>query len=151
MPQLLLPLFTEEFTLINNLVGYEKRDKKVYYFNGQMPLFEHREDDRNSFRLACGMLCHNNWTRQHEIVSTFGISKASIRRWEKQYREQGAGGFFNGQPRRKPRVLTKEVVSKIENSLGRGEDLNEICKELGIKKNTVAKAIKSGRIELKKK
>ncbi len=129
MPQLLLPLFDKEFILINNLVGYQKRANKVYYFNGQMPLFEHREDDKNSFKLACGMLCHNNWTKQHEIVSTFGVSKASIRRWEKKYREEGAAGFYKGQPRRKPRVLSKEIVTRIEESVGRGEDMNDICKE----------------------
>ena len=35
MPQMLLPIFTEKVTLINQLIGYAKRDERVYYFNGQ--------------------------------------------------------------------------------------------------------------------
>ncbi len=56
MPQMLLPIFTEKVTLINQLIGYAKRDERVYYFNGQMPLFVHNEDDKDSFKMFMAQL-----------------------------------------------------------------------------------------------
>jgi hypothetical protein len=48
--QILLPLFPAESTMINNLVGVQKKDTTVYYFNGFMPIFNH--DQRNKYRIA---------------------------------------------------------------------------------------------------
>ena len=59
MPQALLPYFPEECTLINQHLGVQMRDKVVYYFNGQMPIFQHPEGDNNSFRLITSQLVVN--------------------------------------------------------------------------------------------
>jgi hypothetical protein len=46
MPQVTLPLFTDDMTIVNLQVGVQKRDGMVYYFNGSLPFYQHREDDR---------------------------------------------------------------------------------------------------------
>ncbi|MCP5015662.1 MAG: hypothetical protein GY938_10365 [Ketobacter sp.] len=51
MPQGQLPIFPTELTLVNNQIGFEKRDGVVYYFHGHIALFHHDEDDTDSFRL----------------------------------------------------------------------------------------------------
>lgn len=51
MPQIRLPFFPEEITLINSIVGFQKNYGIVYYFNGSMPVYQHPEEDLKSFRL----------------------------------------------------------------------------------------------------
>lgn len=94
MPQTQLPLFHEDITLINSLVGFQKRNNIVYYFNGSMPIYQHPEDDIKSFRLFTSQLIVNGNAKQVEIVKAFGVSPISAKRWVKRYREEGAQGFF---------------------------------------------------------
>ena len=94
MPQTQLPLFHEDITLINSLVGFQKRNNIVYYFNGSMPIYQHPEDDIKSFRLFTSQLIVNGNAKQVEIVKAFGVSPISVKRWVKRYREEGAQGFF---------------------------------------------------------
>ena len=94
MPQTQLPLFHEDITLINSLVGFQKRNNIVYYFNGSMPIYQHPEDDIKSFRLFTSQLIVNGNAKQVEIVKAFGVSPISVQRCVKRYREEGAQGFF---------------------------------------------------------
>ena len=56
MPQMLLPIFPSDVTLINQLIGFAKRDGRVYYFNSQMPIFVHDERDLDSFKMFMAQL-----------------------------------------------------------------------------------------------
>jgi hypothetical protein len=97
MPQTRLPIFYNEATLINNQVGFEKRDGVVYYFNGTMPVYQHSEHDIRSFRLFTSQLVVNGNAKQSEIVKAFGVSPISVKRWVKKLREEGPGSFFLSQ------------------------------------------------------
>ena len=92
--QLLLPLFPIEATLINNLVGVQKRDETVYYFNGSMPIFKHIESDIDSFRYITSQLIINGVCKQKEIVNCFGVSDISVKRWVKRYKGSKELGDF---------------------------------------------------------
>jgi len=59
MPQNNLPFFPEDITLINNQVGFQKRNNIVYYFNGSMPIYQQQECDIRSFRLYTSQLIIN--------------------------------------------------------------------------------------------
>jgi hypothetical protein len=54
--------------------------------------------------------------------------------------------FFLSKPQRKPRVLTDEVILKIHSYLELGEDIDFICSQLSLKKATLKKAIRQGRV-----
>lgn len=95
MPQIQLPIFTEDVSLINSNVGFQKCDGIVYYFNGLMPIFQHPEDDLRSFRLFTSQLVVNGNAKQVEIVKAFNVSTISVKRWVKRYREEGSAGFFS--------------------------------------------------------
>jgi hypothetical protein len=56
MPQLHLPMFPNGVTHITNELAFEKKDGKITYFNGHMPVFFHDEDDIASFRMITGMM-----------------------------------------------------------------------------------------------
>jgi hypothetical protein len=57
MPQAILPLFTEDMTIVGLHVGVVKREGTVYYFQGCYPFYHHREDDRASFILHAALFC----------------------------------------------------------------------------------------------
>jgi transposase-like protein len=146
MPQPLLPMFPADVTAINELVSFAKRDGTVYYFNGPMPVFSHLETDRASFRMFTSQLVANDNCTQAQIVRAFGISAISMKRYVKQYREKGLAGFFKGRAARQPRVLTPAVLQKAQELIQQGGGRNQVAQELGIKSDTLRKAIQAGRI-----
>jgi len=146
MPQTLLPLFCEEVAEINELMAYAKRDGQVYYFHAGLPIFNHAEQDERSFRMITAQLAVNGACTQAEIVRAFGISPISMKRWAKRYRERGAAGFFSSPRKSNPRVLTDEVLSRAQEALSSGESRAEVADALGIKRDTLYRAIRSGRL-----
>ncbi len=72
--QSLLPLFPQEATLINSVVGVRQKDGVVYYFNGSMLIFRHAKEDIDSFRFITSQLVVNGVCKQVEIVKCFGVS-----------------------------------------------------------------------------
>jgi transposase-like protein len=146
MPQLLLPIFPYEATSINHLLGFCRKDDMVYYFNGMMPIFSHHVEDVRSFRLIASQLVENGVASQAEIVRAFGVSKISVKRYVKCYREEGIAGFFSPRRTRSAAVLTSDVLRSVQKSLDNGEEVSSICKELSLKADTVNKAIRDGRL-----
>lgn len=94
MPQTRLPFFPDDIELVNNYIGFQKKNGIVYYFNGAMPVFQHPESDYSSFRLFTSQLVVNGNATQAEIVRAFDVSSISVKRWVKKYREGGAAAFF---------------------------------------------------------
>jgi len=94
MPQATLPLFTDDMTIVNLYVGVKKRNGVVYYFNGSLPFYQHREDDRSSFKhVICQMLSNNLATRA-QLSSAFQIPARSISRWLAEFKRSGEVGFY---------------------------------------------------------
>lgn len=146
MPQMLLPMFPYEATPINPLLGFYRKDDMVYYFNGMMPIFSHPVSDLKSFRLITSQFVVNKVASQKDIVDAFGVSKISVKRYVKTYRQYGADGFFKPRKGRGGKVLTEEVSLKIQGYLNEGRLVSSICKEMDIKADTVNKAIRDGRL-----
>jgi len=147
MPQMLLPVFSKDVTLINSLIGYAKRDGWVYYFNGQMPLFSHKEDDMNTFKMFMAQLYVTGNATQAEINRTFGLKNPmNMKRWAKKYKEGGPAAFYKQETNRKPRVMTEQVLQNIQSILDTGQTPPEIAKELGLKADTLNKAIREGKL-----
>jgi hypothetical protein len=88
MLQIQLPLFPADITLINSLLGVQMKEETVYYFNGQMPIFQHHKDDYDSFRFITSQLVINGNCSQMDIVRCFGVSKISVKRWVKKSKEE---------------------------------------------------------------
>jgi len=94
MPQATLPLFTDDMTIVNLHVGVQKRDGMVYYFNGFLPFYQHRADDRSSFKhVICQMLSNNLATRS-QLATAFNIPARSISRWLADFKESGEKCFY---------------------------------------------------------
>jgi hypothetical protein len=152
MPQLQLPIFPAGLTSITEDLAFQREDGKVVYFHGLMPVFQHAEKDLKSFRLFTSQLIANGTARQRDIVQAFGVPLATVKRYMKVHREQGAAGFFRAPRRRSASVLTPEVKQRAQALLDEGKSVAEVSLAVGVAGDTLRKAIGAGRLhQLKKK
>ena len=108
MPQLMLPLLSSEITYINGRVTVYQKDGLWVYFLGDYPIYSHKADDLALFRLTTAQLIDSGACKQIDIIKTFGVSKSSLIRAQKKYREGGSNAFFSQRQnfRKKGTVLT---------------------------------------------
>ncbi len=149
MVNTLFPVYPDGIRMINQKIGTKtiNEGKEIVYFNSGGPIYQHFTSDYQSFRYITSQLMALKEVRQIEIIRFFKISTESAKRWLKVYRGKGAPGFFAPQNRRKKgAILTQEVIQKIESQLREGKSVSVIGTELGIKNDTISKAIRDGRI-----
>lgn len=151
MPQMQLPFFPEGVTPITSLLAFSRQDGRVTYFNGSLPVFVHDAEDIDSFRMITAQLCINGNAKQAEIARAFGISKINIKRAVKLYRENGPKGFYARRKTRGPAVLTPPVLKQAQQLLDEGLETPEVADRLGIKRDTLSKAVRAGRLHQHKK
>ncbi len=153
MPQAQLPIFPHGTTLINANLAFEKKDGRVTYFNGTMPVFSHAEDDLDTFRMITSQFYVNGNATQAEICRAFGVNPINVKRAVKKYREQGAAGFYKPRNTRGATVLTAEVLTEAQRLLDQGNTVTAVANAVSVKRNTLNKAILDKRLykSIKKK
>jgi transposase-like protein len=104
-----------------------------------------------SFRMFTSQLYINGSASQAEICRAFGVSKISVLRSVKLYREKGMAGFFAPRMCRGPAVLTPPVLEQVQERLDADRPIAEIAGELGLKVDTLNKALRSGKLRRPKK
>jgi len=133
MPQIQFPFFPEGVTHITPLLAFVRRDGRVTYFNGSMPVFFHDEADMASFRMITAQFVVSGHATQAEIARAFGVAKISIKRAVKLYRAQGPKGFYAVRKRRGPAVLTAAVLDEAQRLLDEGLQSAEVADRLGMR------------------
>jgi transposase len=152
MPQLQLPIFPAGVTEINSRIAVQKDAGTVYYLYGHLPVFQHEESDVRSFRMFTSQMIANGTVRAREIVQTFGVPMITVKRYVKRYREAGARGFYESQPRHSSAsVLKGEVLEQAQRLLDEGRSVPEAAAELSVLANTLHKAVRSGRLRAPQK
>lgn len=111
-----------------------------------MPVFIHEEKDVATFRMITGQFCVNGNAKQAEIARAFGVTEISVKRAVKLYREKGPSGFYAPRPSRGAAVLIEPVVAEIEEFLAAGLREADIAERMGLKRDTLRKAIRAGRV-----
>jgi transposase-like protein len=145
-----LPIFPKGATHITSELAFKAEDGQVTYLNGSMPVFMHDEDDTRTFRMITSQFCVNGNAKQSEIAKAFGVTPISVRRGVKLFREQGAGGFYAPRRTRGAAVLTPPVLEEAQRRLDEGASVAEVAEALDIKRNTLAKAVRDGRLHTRK-
>lgn len=146
MAQLQLPVFPEGVTHLSRDLGVICREGRVSYFYGTLPVFAHAAKDLKSFRMFTSQLYLEGKVKQSTLVRVFGVSAISIKRAVKLYEQAGAGGFWRPRPTRGPSVLTSEVLRQAQEQLDGGRSLQEVAAALGVKYDTLSKAVRDGRL-----
>jgi transposase len=146
MPQKLLPIIPYGSTPINNQINVFYEDRQWTYFCGIQPVFQHTNNDLQSFRMFMAQLCCQGACTQAQIIRTFGISKNSVLRSITKYRQEGINGFYRQRRGHSGRVITAEVRGQVQRLLDLGHSRKEVANELGLKYDTLRKAIRHGHI-----
>lgn len=151
VPQLNLPLFPAGAARISDNLSVATEDGRVTYFNGVMPVFVHDENDVRTFQMITSQFCCNGNAKQADIVRAFGVTPISVKRSVKRYREKGVAGFYAKRESRGPAVLTPSVLSEAQQLFDDGLEAREVAEKLGLKLNTLAKAVRASRLHVAKK
>ena len=146
IPQALLPLIADGATRVSDLISVVSEKGQWIYFCGAQPVFQHPENDRRSFRMFTAQLICQGVCRQVDVVRTFGVSKNGVIRSVNRYRSGGVNAFYTPRAARGASVMTPEVTAEAQRLLGAGESRTEVAERLGIKLDTLRKAIRHGRL-----
>lgn len=110
-------------------------------------MFSHSEQDRKSFRMFTAQLVCKGLCKQSDIMRVFGVSRSSVKRSVKKYETGGIPVFFAPKARRSGgTVLNQDVMAKAQECFNLGQSRQEVAKQLGIKYDTLRKAINQGRL-----
>lgn len=151
MPQMQLPFFPHGTTEINAHLGIVRDGDRITYLYGHMGIFTHDAQDLQTFRMIASQLYVNGNATQSEIRRVFGVTDISVKRWVKLYREKGSAGFYEKRKTRGAAVLTEAVLADAQNQLDKGLELAVVAERLGVKKDTMQKAVAAGRLHAVKK
>ena len=152
MPQLQLPIFPAGAEAINRNIAVQCKDGMVVYVHGHLPAYQHDSENLRTFRYYTSHLIDIGAAKTAEIAKTFGVPLATVKRYLKVYREEKEEGFFAPQPRQRSETkLTDEIKRQAEELLEAGENVAEVGRRLKVLPTTLHKAIKSQRLDVKKK
>lgn len=146
MVQRQLPMFPEGSILVTHDLAVEKRDGRVTYFYGTLPVFTHDENDDASFQMITAQFYNNGYVKQMDIVRAFGVTPISVKRAVKRYKEEGVQGFYAQKNTRGAAVLTDGVLKQAQQLLSGGQEPCDVADQLNIKRDTFNKAIRAGRL-----
>jgi hypothetical protein len=147
MPQLQLPIFPAGVTEINGRIAVQKEAGRVCYIHGHMPVFQHEEQDVQSFRMFTSQMIVSGTVKPQEIVKTFGVPMVTVKRYVKLYRDRGSKGFYESKPRHSSAsVLKGQVLEQVQQLLDEGQSVPEVAETAQVLANTLHKAIGAGRL-----
>lgn len=135
-------------TISNNLSVISEEDMWTY-FHGGLPVFSHHASDNRAFRMITSSFILEGICRNVDIERVFNVSKTSVIRNCKKYKLGGSDAFYkhSSKGRKKSRVLTPERLKKAEELLSDNFTRREAADKLGVKYDTLSKAIQDGRIK----
>jgi len=93
-----------------------------------------------------GQLICQGACRHVDIVQAFGVSKNGVIRSVNKYRTGGVEAFYTPRATRGASVMTPEVTAQAQQLLGAGWNRREVAEHLGLKLDTLRKAIQQGRL-----
>ena len=144
MPQLQLPIFPAGVTEINSRIAVQKEAGRVCYIHGRLPVFQHEEQDVQSFRMFTSQMIVSGTVRPREIVKTFGVPMITVKRYVKLYRDRGSKGFYELKPRHSLTSGWKgPVLEQAQRLLDEGQSVPEVAEALQLLANTLHKAIRA--------
>lgn len=146
MVQRQLPMFPDGSIEITRDLAVEKRAGRVTYFYGTLPVFTHDDNDDASFQMITAQFYTNGYVKQMDIVRAFGVTPISVKRAVKRYKEEGVRGFYAEKKTRGAVVLTDDVLQQAQRLLSEGQEPYDVADQLEVKRDTLSKAIRAGRL-----
>ena len=96
--------------------------------------------------MIASQFCVSGCAKQSDIIRAFGVTSISVKRSVKTYGEKGPKDFYAPRVTRGAAVPVDTVVAEAEGFLAGGASEAEVAEQLGLKLNTLRKAIRAGRV-----
>ena len=133
---LFLPFSLPDATSIGDRYAMQTRDGFTYYFFNLEPFDCHPADDRRAMLLRVARLHVVSGVRQADIMCAFDISRPTVARAVKRYRERGEDAFFEPRRGRGRTVVDAEMADKAAKLLASGISGSACARQLGIPVST---------------
>ena len=133
---LCLPFSLPDATPIGDRYAMQTRDGITYYFFNLEPFDCHPADDRRAMLLRAAKLQVVSGVRQADIMAAFNISRPTLARAVKRYREHGEDAFFEPRRRRGRTVVDAQMAAKAAALLASGMSGSACARHLGIPPTT---------------
>ena len=131
-----LPFSLPDATPIGDTYAMQTRDGLTYYFFNLEPFDCHPADDRRAMLLRAAKLFVVSGVRQADIMRAFDISRPTVARAVKRYRERGEDAFFEPRRGRGRTVVDAEMADQAAKLLASGISGSACARQLGISVST---------------
>ena len=131
-----LPLSLPDATPIGDRYAMQTRDGFTYYFFNLEPFDCHPVDDRRAMLLRAAKLHVVSGVPQADIMGAFNLSRPTVARAVKRYRERGEDAFFEPRRGRGRTVVDAEMADKAAALLACGMSGSACARHLGIPVST---------------
>jgi len=146
--QEILPLIPHGANRISDNLSVIHKNGEWVYFHGCLPIFNHSENDMKSFRMISSSFINNGICKNIDIIKVFNVSKSSVIRSSKKFKDNGSRAFFgNKKTRGSATILTLPLIEEAEDLLSYGFSCMEVAQKLKIKVGTLRKGISDGRVK----
>jgi hypothetical protein len=143
--QLQLPLFPTGCTLISDCPGVYEKDDIVQYIANRLPVYAHPKGDLKAFRYITSNFIHQGLCRKTEVERCFHVSEDGVLRAYKKFVEKGETGFFGDDARKgTAHKITGERRLRIQSKLDKGQSVNSIAKQEGVRESAIRYGVKQG-------
>jgi hypothetical protein len=140
--QIFLPGFPEGAQRIGDSLSILEKEGTVTYWVGTDNYFSHPEGDKVSRRFALASLIENGHVRICDLEEApLCIPHRTLMNWVTQYRQQGPASFYRQKARRRPSVMTAEIVAESGRLLADGMNAAQVARQMGIQGSTLRKAV----------
>ena len=133
---LFLPFSLPDATPIGDRYAMQTRDGFTYYFFNLEPFDCHPADDRRAMLLRVARLHVVSGVRQADIMCAFDISRPTVARAVKRYRERGEDAFFEPRRGRGRTVVDAQMADQAAKLLASGISGSACARQLGIPVST---------------
>ena len=148
--QLTLPIFPSGSILISDCLGVMSHGKIVQYIANGLPVYQHGEEDIDSFRFAISNFITLGLCKKTEVMQAFHVSESFVQRACKKAVSEGAPGFFSKDNRKgSNHVIVESVRQQLQELLDKGRSVNGMSKQFGLNESTIRYQIKQGYLKKK--
>ena len=131
-----LPFSLPDATPVGDRYALQTRDGFTYYFFNLEPFDCHPADDRRAMLLRAAKLHVVSGVPQADIMAAFHLSRPTVARAVKRYRERGEDAFFEPRRGRGRTVVDARMADEAAKLLASGISGSACARQLGIPVST---------------
>ena len=120
------------------------RGEAITYFSNLQPFDCHAAEDVNARHLRMARFHVVSGVGQGELANAFGVSRSTVTRAVKLFRDEGADGFFKQRRRRARTVVDAPMAKRAQAMLAQGLSGRAAARQLGVSPSTFNENLRAG-------